>query len=350
MKKLLTITILIFCLVSCKKEIFKFLIVSIFTPMKKLPFIFFLLISHVSYLTSFSQTGQSKIVLKDKSEIKNIRVWNFYSNKIEYEENGSLHDLLTEHIFRIETDTTVLSFDEPGQLYSRPYDWIIKPNNDTVFCIISQLGGNYIYYYPKGKDNRNYLPESTVKKYQVYKPELLRKLEPSDSPGSQGLAPDTLKVREKESTPISVESPVIQETIQKKEERIDTIAEIKEVKSDLKNIEPSPIVSSDFCYESYLRGEEDAEKRKEGLWGVGGFCLSGCLSPISLPSMTLIALTTKDPVNKFPDGVDEKCYTLGYQNQQSKKRVYNTAVGGLISSVIMVAALYVLFIGRAGGQ
>lgn len=320
--------------------------------MKKLSFIFFFLVSH-AYLTSFSQTGQSKIVLKDKSEIKNARVWNFYSNKIEYEQNGSLHDVLTEGILRIETDTSVLSFDEAGHLYSRPYDWIIKPNNDTVFCIISQLGGNYIYYYPKGKDNRNYLPESTVKKYQVFKPALLRKLEASDGPVAQRLSRDTLKIPEKESAAAPVETSIVQETIQSKETRIDSnagIPEREEIKSDLKDVEPSPPVPTDLCYESYLRGEEDADKRSETIWGIGGFCLSGCLSSVSLPSMTLIALTTKDPVNKFPEGVDEKCYTLGFQNQQSKKRVYNTAVGGLISSVVLVAAVYLFVVGGAGGR
>lgn len=307
---------------------------------------------------SFSQTaGKSKIVLKDKAVINDVKIWNIYSNKIEYEEKESLHDLLTDRIARIETDTAVLSFGEDGQLFSRPYDLIIKSNGDTVECIISQLGGNYVYYYSKGKENRSYIPESSIKKYQVFNPEPIQKLEIGSEPYSpQVSVQDSLSGIEagnKTNPPVmgSDSVPAFSDTTEViKWESYSQINEDKQVENKNKDEQYNSSFTppNDFCYESYLKGEKAANLKNESFWGAGSFCLSGCFGALPVSAFSLIALNSNQKPKKIPEGVDEKCYSLGYQNQQTKKRVYNTAMGGLISSAILIGIIVIAISSQNG--
>lgn len=317
-------------------------------------FFLFVFLGLLSY-ASFSQaTGKSKIVLKDKTVINGVKIWNIYSNKIEYEEKESLHDLLTERIARIETDTAVLSFDEAGQLNSRPYDWIIKVNDDTVQCIISQLGGNYIYYYPKGRENRSYIPETSVKKYQVFKPRPVQMLVQGSAPYSPQMpARDTANetgtgnVQETTAVPIDSATPSVETIEPEKQEADSAIKKMENNKTEENREKETPATlpaHSDFCYDSYIKGERDANRKSESAWGTGSFCLTGCFGGIPVSALSLIALNSKKKPKKIPDGVDEKCYLLGYQNQQTKRRVYNTAVGGLISSVVVIGVTYMFLV------
>lgn len=324
------------------------------------PFLILALFSFVSFFSFAQTTGKSKIVLKDKTVLSNIKVWNIYSNKIEYEENESLHDLLTERIARIETDSAVLSFDENGQLLSRPYDWIIKATDDTVHCIISQLGGNYIYYYPKGRENRSYIPETSVKKYQIFKPEPAMKLEPGSAPFSpQVSSRDTLaetpaKNQADTLSQVPSTNPTADMVIQPAGEKKDSVAKAPDmvVKPNTLNEKPtaSPLpVQSDLCYDSYIKGERDASRKSESAWGTGSFCLTGCLGAIPVATLSLIALNSKEKPRKIPEGVEEKCYVLGYQNQRAKRRVYNAAMGGLISSVVVFGVFYAVVLASNNG-
>ncbi len=335
-------------LLKPRSEYFDFIFYFNFAIMKKQFFVNFSLVFFIFYFQAFSQADRSKIVLKDKSEIKNVRIWSVLQNKVEYEEGASLHDMATEKIARIETDTAVLSFDEGGNLFSRPYDWLIKNNDDTITCIISQLGGNYVYYYQKGKENRSYVPESSVKKYQVYKPEPVKRNKTGEQPEIHKEPADTIseKINPPENTP--KELPRVAETPPEPEIKNSPVPLPAQKEPEITKEETGPVfpVSNDICYESYLKGEQDAEKRPETIWGVGGFCLSGCCSSVSIPALTLMALTNREPVRKFPEGVDEKCYSLGYQNQLSKKRVSNTSIGGLISTVIIGAFAYFIILNQ----
>lgn len=307
---------------------------------------------------SFSQTvGKSKIVMKDKAVINDVKIWNIYSNKIEYEEKESLHDLLTDKIARIETDTAVLSFGEDGQLFSRPYDLIIKSNGDTVECIISQLGGNYVYYYSKGKENRSYIPESSIKKYQVFNPEPIQKLEIGSEPYSpQVSVQDSLSGIEagNKTNPLVMGSdsvPAFSDTTEViKWESYSQINEDKQVENKNKDEQYNSLFTppNDFCYESYLKGEKAANLKNESFWGAGSFCLSGCFGALPVSAFSLIALNSNQRPKKIPEGVDEKCYSLGYQNQQTKKRVYNTAMGGLISSAILIGIIVIAISSQNG--
>ena len=95
--------------------------------MKKL--ILFFAIGTMS-LVSFSQNPDLPaepclIVLKSNKLVKNARLWNIGTTKIEYQQDGSLHDLATADIKIIKTDDEIISFDGYGKLQIRPYDLII---------------------------------------------------------------------------------------------------------------------------------------------------------------------------------------------------------------------------------
>lgn len=298
----------------------------------------------------FSQTyGKSKIVMKDKTVLNNIKIWNIYSNKIEYEEKESLHDLATDKIARIENDTAVLSFDETGQLFSRPYDWIVKTNGDSILCVISQLGGNYIYYYPKGRETRSYIPESSVKHYQVYKPELQKKLEPGTAPRPEpaSIAPPETPLQPLPSA-LKADTLPLPKADSGSTAKIDTTAPpvqnvsgLPEKKVNEEQNNPAIPAPTDVCYESYLKGQQDANKKNETAWGAFSFCTNSCLCGIPASALTLAALQDKGKPREIPAGMDEKCYLLGYKNQRAKRRTHNIAVGGIFSAVVLAAVYFV---------
>lgn len=302
----------------------------------------------------FSQiSGKSKIVLKDKTVLNNVRIWNIHAYKIEYELKESLHDIETMRIARIENDSAIFSFDSLGQLNARPYDWLLKTNGDTVFCIISQLGGNYIYYYPKGRENRSYIPESSVTKYQVYKPEPIRKEVPVKVPlpqkaieadSSGEVKSDTNKIEGGAIDSAATSQPQAEIEIQKPEIFIPKIEDRPDEKLNETSLSlPTP---SDFCYESYLKGEQAAMNKSQSIWAVGTFCTNGCLFGLTASALSLFALNRNDPPLYIPEGVDSKCFLLGYQNQEAKKRMHNTALGGLLSSLVAISAYLAIVISQ----
>ncbi len=432
--------------------------------MKKFLPIVFCLISHISYLTSFCQS-KSKIVLKDKTVLKDVKIHNIYFNKVEYEQAGSMHDLPNSNIEHIETENAILSFDENGNTLSRPYDYIIKVTNDTIFCIISQLGGNYIYYYAKGKENRSYLSASTVKDYRKFEPLPIQKKEekteqvlqpPADTaqdkkgnsvqtdtsekvnedppvytiveempafPGGEqelfkylsqniiypamakdagisgivyvtfvvmedgkinyvkvlkgvgggcdeeamrvvknmpewkagkqrgksvrvqfnlpikftlkGSGTDTISKKEvAEKQPVSV--GVDGKKIEEKKTEVFYEESYEEPEQSDQILQQS--IKNDLCYESYMKGTQDAAQKDEIIWAFAGFCANGCFG-IPTSALTYWAQEKDEPVLIIPAGVEEKCYILGFQNQKKENRVQNVAIGGMAAVVIFFAGL-----------
>ena len=102
-------------------------------------------------------------------------------------------------------------------------------------------------------------------------------------------------------------------------------------------------VQSDLCYDSYLKGQRDANLKNESFWGVGNFCLNGCLCGLPGSALSLIALNSKQKPKKIPENMEEKCYMLGFQNQQAKRRVYSVAIGGLASAVVIFGIYFTIF-------
>src|SRR3989304_733589 len=117
-----------------------------------------------------------KIVLKNKGFIKDARLWEIYPNRVEYEKEGNLHDLLIEEIERIETDKEIITFEQDGKLFKQPYDLIILhpvstlmqiKEGDTIKCKILSVKSDIIYYsYQQKRKEENALIEMAwVKKY-----------------------------------------------------------------------------------------------------------------------------------------------------------------------------------------
>ncbi|MBN4062119.1 MAG: hypothetical protein COA57_02855 [Flavobacteriales bacterium] len=122
-------------------------------------------------LVSFSQnpdlpSEQCLVVLKNKKLIKKVRLWEINPNKLEYEREGSLHDLPIEKINMIKTDDEIISFDEFAKLIIRPYDLIITNSNDTIKCTIIKISADNIYCYKqKGHLKSWHIPIEGVLKY-----------------------------------------------------------------------------------------------------------------------------------------------------------------------------------------
>lgn len=324
---------------------------------KKIPLLFFFLGFQITHLTSFSQTT---IVLKDKTSLKGVKVHHIYFNKIEYEKNNSLHDLPNSDIERIETDTTILSFEKNGNTLSRPYDYLVKITGDTVLCVISQLGGNYVYYYAKGKDNRSYISTTALKDYRKFEPQPLltaeqntvkTKPQPQEQKDAEPLKTAEDNIANSQPAPDSVK--LFPDTMMKitlyetnEEEKIQESSMTQSENSDQTGILLQQSLNNDLCYESYIKGTRDASQKDEIIWGVGGFCLNGCCTG-SFPAYTYWAQDKDDPVPTIPADVDERCYTLGYRNEIKQKRIKNASIGGIASVVIFLGA-FILYISALG--
>lgn len=326
---------------------------------KKTPLLFLFLGFQTAYLTSFSQ---ATIVLNDKTVLKKVNVHHIYSSKIEYEKNGSLHDLLNSTIERIETDTAIISFEKNGNILSRPYDYIVKISGDTVFCQISQLGGNYVYYYAKGADNRSYISTASLKDYRKFEPQPLlitghnavnAKPQSQDPVYAEPTKTTEKNIANRQSTPDAVKpapDTLVKITLYEtnEEEKIpETEMKKQDENSEQDGILLSHSLNNDVCYESYMKGTRDASQKDEIIWGVGGFCLNGCCT-FGFPAFTYWAVDKNDPVTAVPADVDERCYRLGYQNEKKQKRVKNAAIGG-IAAVVVFLGVYLLTLTQLGG-
>ena len=116
------------------------------------------------------------IVLKNDKTIKDARLWEIYPSRVEYEKEGSLHDLLIDEIERIETDNEIITFEPDGKLFKQPYDLIILhpgstlmqiKEGDTIKCRITKIAGVYIYYsyQQHGEEKKTSIELARVKKY-----------------------------------------------------------------------------------------------------------------------------------------------------------------------------------------
>ena len=108
------------------------------------------------------------IVLNNNKKIKSIRLWSINTIHIEYEQNGSLHDLLIKHIKIIKLDDEVVKFDLNGKIEIRPYDVIITVF-DTIKCIITKVNMLNIYFYKqRGFQKTDYIPFNMVDSYYFH--------------------------------------------------------------------------------------------------------------------------------------------------------------------------------------
>ena len=94
------------------------------------------------------------IVKKNKKQIKGARLWNISTTTLEYEKEGSLHDLPTDDISIIKTDDEIISFDIEGKMLIRPYD-LLFTYGDTIKCVITRISMSHIHYV-KQKGNKKY--------------------------------------------------------------------------------------------------------------------------------------------------------------------------------------------------
>ncbi len=107
-------------------------------------------------------TERCLIVKKNNKQIKGVRLWNIGNGKLEYEKEGSLHDVSTDDIEIIKTKDEMISFDISGKMIIRPYD-LIFTNGDTIKCVITKMNATNIYYLKqKGNKKYDYIPRSVV--------------------------------------------------------------------------------------------------------------------------------------------------------------------------------------------
>ncbi|HIA11446.1 MAG TPA: hypothetical protein EYN69_05150 [Flavobacteriales bacterium] len=85
------------------------------------------------------------IVKRNDKLIKGVRLWSISKGKLEYELEGSLHDLLIDDITIIKTNDEIISFDAEYKMRVRPYD-LIFTYRDTIRCRILKISGSTIYY------------------------------------------------------------------------------------------------------------------------------------------------------------------------------------------------------------
>ena len=109
-------------------------------------------------------TERCLIIKMDKKQIKDVRLWSISSTTLEYEKEGSLHDLPTQDISLIKTDDEMISFDISGKMIIRPYD-LIFTDKDSIKCLITKIsGGNIFYLKQKGNRKFDFLPLTLVEK------------------------------------------------------------------------------------------------------------------------------------------------------------------------------------------
>jgi len=132
--------------------------------------IIILIVLSTSVLFAFSQNTEllhksCLVVLKNNKTINDAKIWAIQSDKIEYEKEGSLHDLLKERIKHIETTDGKITFDETGKAISTPWNLIIRNNGDTIRCTITWVSSQTIGYRKPDSKTTKSISKTLVKKY-----------------------------------------------------------------------------------------------------------------------------------------------------------------------------------------
>jgi len=113
-------------------------------------------------------TERCTIVTDNNKKIKEAQLWKIDTRHVEYEQNGSLHDVSVSQIKIIKLNDEVVSFDIKGQMEIRPYDEIIS-GTDTIQCTITRINVGNIYFYKKrGYKRPDYIPQHIVDAYYLH--------------------------------------------------------------------------------------------------------------------------------------------------------------------------------------
>lgn len=121
---------------------------------------------------TFSQDitfGRNDLVIRLTSgkTIENARFWKLHDNLLEYEKEGSLHDVPIHSIFRIESEEAVYAIDSSNALYKLPDDLIILITNDTIRCLIREVknSASRIIFYDRKEKYEGSVGLASVKQY-----------------------------------------------------------------------------------------------------------------------------------------------------------------------------------------
>ena len=146
--------------------------------------ILMILFRHVSCAQNPEFPAEKAIIkLTSGKEIKETRLWKIYSDLLEYEKDGSLHDVPIVSIERLETNEGVYTIDSSLKLNKLPDDLIIMVNNDTITCLIKEIKNNptRIHFLDRKSKLSGSVGLASVKKYtwneKVYEFSSVRQME-----------------------------------------------------------------------------------------------------------------------------------------------------------------------------
>ncbi len=259
--------------------------------------------------------GISTIYLHSGKTIKNVLLWRIDSAKVEYVLSGNLADLKTMDVSKIETPDFLIVFDQEYQPIKKGYDIIVLLTKDTLRGFIQRIDDGVISYRPIGSDKVKRAMKYEVESYVQWR-DGADAITYSDA--DQNTAPafhsgsdiDTL------ANLVSVED--------------DDYVMTEDVGEEVMNKEKD----NAYYLQSYERGVMDAMDSKKSMgWGGGGFLLG---MTVGSPFLSLGAANSKVELEHVPNGVHDKLYRAGFENEIVKKRSKRAAAGAIAGKILLL--------------
>jgi hypothetical protein len=112
------------------------------------------LLSILGILIALGAQAQDIIRLKDGTTMTTNKVYRVDEHRVEYEENGSLHDLDLQKVKSIETIKGVYRRNVNGEMILQPYDIVLSNAGDTTFGVIQKVTTSFVIYYKNTESGR----------------------------------------------------------------------------------------------------------------------------------------------------------------------------------------------------